>query len=315
MRRVRGGPLVRDYAKIAPKAWQGDTFKALRKRGPEPLLVGLYLTSSPQSNMLGLFSQPILYMAHETGLGEDGARKGLAVCIEVGFCSYDEESEFVWVHEMASYQIAPVLKASDLRCKGIQKDYDALPRNPFLGAFFDRYAEAFHLTSRRDGQGASTPPPKPLRSQEQEQEQEQEQDSSSLRSEETGANKSRLPRPKREDVTLSRYLETCKAENRKPLPPDHHIRTYCRDAGISEEMLQVGWVVFRRKYTEDQKGKGKRYKDWPGTFANAVREGWLKLWYVDTPTGEVRYTSTGLLEKANLDAKARAREQGAHDGA
>ena len=164
---------MRDYAKVEPKMWHGATMKALR-RCPEGVIVGMYLMTSPQSNMLGLFSQPVLYMAHETGLGLEGAMKGLKHCIESGFCSFDEDSEFVWVHEMARYQIASELKANDLRCKGIQKDYDNLPDNPFLAAFFDRYAAAFHLTNKRGMQGASQAPTKPLRSQEQEQEQEQD---------------------------------------------------------------------------------------------------------------------------------------------
>lgn len=149
---------MRDYAKVGPKAWQGNTFKVLRKRGPEALIVGLYLMTSPNSNMLGLYSQPLLYMAHETGLGLDGALKGLQACIEVGFCAYDDDSEMVWVFEMAKYQVAYELKATDLRCKGIQKDYDALPDNPFLGQFHDRYAEVFHLTSRRDFKGPTEAP-------------------------------------------------------------------------------------------------------------------------------------------------------------
>lgn len=160
---------MRDYAKVSPKMWHGKTMKELRKC-PEGLVVGLYLMTSPQSNMLGLFMQPLMYMAYETGLTLEGASKGLKHCIEAGFCSYDEASEFVWVHEMAKYQIADELKASDLRCKGIQKEYDGLPDNPFLGPFFDRYAEAFKMTNRRPEQA----PCKPLRSQEQEQEKEQE---------------------------------------------------------------------------------------------------------------------------------------------
>jgi len=140
---------IREYAKVGPKAWQGATFKLLRKKGPKALLVGLYLMTSPSSNMLGLYSQPVLYMAHETGLGVEGAWEGLRSCIEAGFCSYDEESEVVWVHEMARYQIADALSSADKRCKGIQKDYDALPDNPFLAPFFDRYSGAFHLTRKR----------------------------------------------------------------------------------------------------------------------------------------------------------------------
>lgn len=165
---------MREYSKVEPKAWHGKTLKDLRKRGSEALLVGLYLMTSPSSNMLGLFSQPVLYMAHETGLGQEGTLKGLRWCIEAGFCAYDDDSEMVWVFEMARYQIAPALKESDLRCKGVQREYDALPENPFLGPFFDRYQAAFHLTNRRGAEGAYIGPIKALPSQEHEQEQEQE---------------------------------------------------------------------------------------------------------------------------------------------
>ncbi|RRU23602.1 hypothetical protein [Stenotrophomonas sp. 278] len=171
---------MRDYAKVVPTFWTGETGKAIRKRGPEGVVVALYLMSSPTSNMLGLYYQPILYMAHETGLGIEGASKGLRDCIEEGFCLYDEVTEFVWVQEMASFQIGKGLKASDNRCVGIQREYDSLPVNPFLGRFFDRYLEDFHLKNRR-GRGV---PSNPLSSQEQEQEQEQDQETtSSLRSE------------------------------------------------------------------------------------------------------------------------------------
>lgn len=175
---------MREYAKLAPTFWTGETGKALRRRGSETVIVALYLVSSPHSNMLGLYYQAILYIAHETGLGIEGAKKGLQACIDVGFCSYDEDTEMVFVHEMAAWQIADELKGVDLRCKGIQKEYDALPNCPFLGPFFDRYAAAFHMVRRRAGmvesvateQAPSLPPSKPLRSQEQEQEHEQEQE-------------------------------------------------------------------------------------------------------------------------------------------
>lgn len=297
---------MRDYAKVAPKMWHGKTMKALRKH-PEGLVVALYLMTSPSSNMLGLFAQPVLYMAYETGLGEEGARKGLQCCIEAGYCSYDEESEFVWVHEMASYQIAKELKASDLRCKGIQKEYETLPENPFLGAFFERYASAFHLTNARGIEGASQGPSKPHRSQEQEQEQEkeQEQDSSSSLCSEEGAAKSpsrSSGRKKSEQTTLATYLATCREAGVKPLPKDHAIRRWAEDAGIGEEMLQVAWVSFRERYTEETQYLAKRYKDWPATFANSVKDRWFSLWFTND-VGEVQWTSTGLQRKAVLDAR------------
>lgn len=163
---------MREYAKVAPTFWTGETGKEIRRQGPEAVIVGMYLMTSPMSNMLGLFCQPILYMAHETGLGLEGAWKGLRACIEVGFCQYDEATETVWVQEMAGWQIAKQLKASDNRCMGIQRDYDALPKNPYLAQFFDHYRSAFHLSNRRGGEGAS----KALLSKEQEQAKEQEKE-------------------------------------------------------------------------------------------------------------------------------------------
>lgn len=173
---------MRDYAKLSPKFWTGKTGKALRKRGANAIVVALYLVSAPASNMLGLYYQPIVSMAHETGLGLEGASKGLADCIACGFCSYDEATEVVFVHEMAAWQIAESLSPGDKRCKGIQNDYDALPDNPFLEAWFSRYEVVFHLTACRYGSTESATlehapshaPSKAHRSQEQEQEQEQE---------------------------------------------------------------------------------------------------------------------------------------------
>ena len=52
---------MRDYAKVMPTFWTGETGKAIRRRGPEGVICALYLMSSPASNMLGLYYQPILY--------------------------------------------------------------------------------------------------------------------------------------------------------------------------------------------------------------------------------------------------------------
>lgn len=165
---------MRDYGKVSPKFWIGQTGKALRKHGLEAQMVALYLLTSPHANMLGLYYVPQAFIAHETGLGFEGASKGLQGCIEAGFCRYDDDSEMVWVMEMARFQIADELRGKDLRIKGVQNEYDSLPENPYLAGFFDMYSEAFCMSSRRGIGSAPKAPCKPLASQEQEQEQEQE---------------------------------------------------------------------------------------------------------------------------------------------
>lgn len=132
--------------------------------------------TSPHANMLGLYYLPILYIAHETGLGLEGASKGLNRSIEAGFCSYDEDTEMVWVHEMAAYQVGKALKPGDNRCAGVRSEYASLTENRFLSAFYERYKDDFHLNIKREPRRILEGASKGLRSQDQEQDQEQEQD-------------------------------------------------------------------------------------------------------------------------------------------
>ena len=162
---------MRDYAKVAPQFWTGETGKQLKAFGVEAVVVGMYLMTSPHANMIGLYYLPKIYLAHETGLGIEGAEKGLARAIEAGFCTYDEASEYVFVHAMARFQIGEALKADDKRCKGVLNELEKTPKGLLRKAFSSIYGDAFHLPKDSPIEA----PSKPHRSQEQEQEQEQEQ--------------------------------------------------------------------------------------------------------------------------------------------
>lgn len=168
---------MRDYSKIGPQFWIGKTGKKLRAAGEKAQIVGMYLLTSPHSNMLGLYYQPLLYIAHETGLGIEGALEGLLRCVEAGFCAYDDVSECVWVYEMAKYQIGESLKPNDKRVLGVQYEYEGLPENKHLGHFYDKYAEIFCMKDRREILLESSPleaPSKDHQCQAQEQAQAQE---------------------------------------------------------------------------------------------------------------------------------------------
>ncbi|UQO04947.1 hypothetical protein L0Z13_11360 [Burkholderia multivorans] len=76
---------------------------------------------------------------------------------------------------MAVYQIADRLSPADKRSAGVQNEYNALPDNPYLARFFEKYSVAFNMTKKR-GEKELMPSPmqapsKPHASQEQEQEQ------------------------------------------------------------------------------------------------------------------------------------------------
>lgn len=169
---------MRDYATVSPQFWLGKTGRELRKQGAEAQLVAFYLMTSPHANMLGLYYLPVLYLSHETGLGLEGASKGLRSAIEAGFCSYDVATEMIWVHEMAAYQVGRALKPGDNRCAGVRNEYASLPENPFLSLFYERYKADFHLSDKRENPPESEGASKGLGSQDQDQEQDQEEDSS-----------------------------------------------------------------------------------------------------------------------------------------
>ena len=124
----------------------------------------------------------------------------------------------------------------------------------------------------------------------------------------SGADKPRPSRPKREEITLKAYLQQCREQGTKAVPEDHPVRAYCRDLGASEEMVQVAWCVFRDDYTTG-KGKDKRYKDWPTHFHNAVRKGWVKVWYA-AGDGTLEWSQLGLQARKVLDERQRGREAG-----
>lgn len=116
-------------------------------------------------------------------------------------------------------------------------------------------------------------------------------------------------RKRREDTNLKTYLETCKQAGARPLPADHPIRDYCADAHITDEMLQLAWIVFKDRFTTG-KDKAKRQKDWPAHFANSVRGRWANLWFTDEK-GETGWTSVGLQERAVAESRLKP-QQGDH---
>ena len=64
---------MRDYGKVSPQFWIGQTGKKLRSEGAEAQIVAMYLMTSPHANMLGLYYCPAMFIAHETGLDLEGA--------------------------------------------------------------------------------------------------------------------------------------------------------------------------------------------------------------------------------------------------
>lgn len=152
---------MRDYAKVSPQFWTGTTGRALKAAGPEAVIVGLYLMTSPHANMIGLYYCPLTYIAHDTGLGFEGASKGLQSAIEADFCTFEAGSDYVFVHEFATYQIGSSLEPRDLRVKGVSNELAKVPKGQCWQAFRARYAVPFNLPLPSESGSPFKAPTKP----------------------------------------------------------------------------------------------------------------------------------------------------------
>lgn len=189
---------MRDYGMVSPRFWIGETGRKLRKL-PDAQRVAMYLLTAPMADMTGVFYCPVATILNDVGApceplaypskglstpsegaltpldrGFEGVKKALLTLQELGFCVYDFESEYVFVKEMARWQIAPKLKPSDNRSKGLRKTVENMPK-PMRARFIERYNKDFSLGFDEGiEEKPASPleaPSEPLRSQEQEQEQ------------------------------------------------------------------------------------------------------------------------------------------------
>jgi hypothetical protein len=282
---------VRDYGKVAPQFWTGETGKKIKAAGPEAVVVSLYLMTSPHANMIGLYYLPLLYLAHETGLGMEGASKGLARAIEAGFCTYDEASEHVFVHAMARFQIAASLKPDDLRCKGVRNELQKCPKGALVQAFIALYGSAFHLAMPTDGASPLKGPCKPRAG----------------TGAGTGAGTKKgqeLPPADADDlsagkkkaskaVPLKTWLESLSGED--AIHADDPIYDYADSICLPSEFIALAWGWFK------QSMEGKKQKDWRAHFRNAVKGNWPKYWW-PTDDGGWRLSPAG--EQAKRAAEA-----------
>lgn len=171
--------MSREYSKVRPRFWTGDTGKIIRKLGRDCQVIGFYLMTCPSANMLGLYYLAMPTLCHETHSPLKGALKALRSLQEAKFAYYDLSSEIVYVPNMAREQIGERLKRKDNRHVAVLRELESLRKTPFFNDFVIRYRDVYELQDVVVDPDLASPlegPSKALRSQEQDQEQEQNQE-------------------------------------------------------------------------------------------------------------------------------------------
>jgi hypothetical protein len=161
------GGAVRSYGITKGTFWSGPTGRDIRVSGADTQLVALYLFTGPNANAIGLYYLPFELLLKHVALPGNRIRKSLLDLDHLHFAHYDDISEVVWVREMAYHQLGE-MRPGDGRVRAVSRLYAELPPNPYLGSFFDRYAEKLQLhVPRRDAiskggpLGGPHPPPYP----------------------------------------------------------------------------------------------------------------------------------------------------------
>lgn len=171
---------MRDFAKVSPHIWTSDIGRKIKNLGIEARVISLYLETNPSAHMTGVYYIPIVLIAHEAGLSVEQVTTVLNQLNEIGFCSYDYDYEYIWVHEMGLNQVSTQLKSNDNRVIAIKNHFVSLPKLSFLQSFYDKYAGSFHLDLAHCQSTSLQPPSNTLQSNEKENKNENEKEKNNV---------------------------------------------------------------------------------------------------------------------------------------
>lgn len=139
---------MRDYGKVSPRFWVGDTGRKLRKLRatvPDAQLIALFLMTGPTSVATGLYHLPLEMLTLYTGSPSKGALKALRSLQDEGFSFYDQDVEHVWVPNMAKEQLGGTIKPSDNRHGWLLRELQPYRKSPFFPRFVEKYRGRYHL--------------------------------------------------------------------------------------------------------------------------------------------------------------------------
>lgn len=135
----------RSYAKIFTGKWRSRSFRTLRGN-PWAIVLQDYLMSCPASEMSGVFYMPKYLIEGELGIPHDELENAIRILEEADFCRFYDD-EYVFVFNMARYQIADALSPDDNRWKSLMRDIEEMPDN-IRREFIIRYNDDFNLGYR-----------------------------------------------------------------------------------------------------------------------------------------------------------------------
>lgn len=158
--------MSRRFAIIKPEdLWTGPRTRELRKHPADVRELLAYLLSGPTSDRWGIWNLELDMIVLQSGRKDATILKAFSALSGLDLAHYDPTSQFVYVPDMPESQFSrwPLLP-NDGNVRHAKRWYTSLPKNPFLGFWFDRHLDDLFLTrdpdacTRRDGSAIVAPP-------------------------------------------------------------------------------------------------------------------------------------------------------------
>lgn len=116
----------------------------------------------------------------------------------------------------------------------------------------------------------------------------------------------RSRKAKAERTTFATWLQGVKSRGEKPITEFKALWEYADAAGLPGEFIELAWLSFSDHYLKDERAGRKLYADWKGTFLNAVKGNYRKLWFWSDRDNAYRLTTVGQQFERALQAKEAA---------
>lgn len=110
-------------------------------------------------------------------------------------------------------------------------------------------------------------------------------------------------REARQQTTFADWCEEAKSRGEKFISDYAPVWDYAGKVGLPQDFVMLAFQVFKDRYTNSEKGRRKRYRDWRLAFLNAIKANWFHLWRADL---DGRYALTSAGAQADLEHRRAA---------
>lgn len=141
---------MREYCRISPLFWVKGTGK-LMKFNEDARVLALYLMTSPDSTMMGLYFISVQTMSGHLGWKHDRLAVAMSALEKERFAHYDFDAGLVFLPEGARWQMGRKITGGDKRRRSVENQLETFDHHAFHDMFVRRYGDAYGLSSEEQG--------------------------------------------------------------------------------------------------------------------------------------------------------------------